>query len=110
MGWIKTLSNLITIDMGTFIEEYLQDPSMAISSALEQLAKTNRFEQVGDDSIYEELATGEFKLYEEIIFSELSCVFFTALVLCHFDSEPMSLTEIFHSFSLEDSTGIRVSE
>ena len=72
MGWTKTMSNLITIDMGTFIEEYLQDPSMAISSALEQLAKTNIFEQVDDDSIYNELATGEFKLYEEIILSELS--------------------------------------
>lgn len=68
----KTKFNLITIDMGTFIEEYLQDPSMAISSALEQLAKTNRFEQVDDDSIYNELATGEFRLYEEIILSQLS--------------------------------------
>ena len=64
--------NLITIDMGTFIEEYLQDPSRAISSALEQLAKTNRFEQVDDESIYNELATGQFRLYEEIIFSPLS--------------------------------------
>ena len=66
------MSNLITIDMGTFIEEYLKDPSLAISSALEQLTETNRFEQVDDDAIYNELATGEFKLYEEIIFSELS--------------------------------------
>ena len=66
------MSNLITIDMGTFIEEYLKDPSLAISSVLEQLAETNRFEQVDDDSIYNELATGEFKLYEEIILCELS--------------------------------------
>ena len=72
MGWTKTMSNLITIDMGTFIEEYLKDPSLAISSVLEQLAETNRFEQVDDDSIYNELATGEFKLYEEIILCELS--------------------------------------
>ena len=68
----KTKSNLITIDMGTFIEEYLQDPTMAISSALDQLAKTNRFEQVDDDSIYKQLASGEFKLYEEIILSPTS--------------------------------------
>ena len=68
----KTKFNLISIDMGTFIEEYLQDPSMAISSALEQLTKTNRFEQVDDESIYNELATGEFRLYEEIILSTLS--------------------------------------
>ena len=72
MGWTKTMSNLITIDMGTFIEEYLKDPSLAISSALEQLTETNRFEQVDDDVIYNELATGEFRLYEEIILSQLS--------------------------------------
>ena len=66
------MSNLITIDMGTFIEEYLKDPSLAISSALEQLTETNRFEQVDDDVIYNELATGEFRLYEEIILSQLS--------------------------------------
>ena len=72
MGWTKTMSNLITIDMGTFIEEYLKDPSLAISSALEQLTETNRFEQVDDDAIYNELATGEFRLYEEIILSQLS--------------------------------------
>ena len=58
--------------MGTFIEEYLQDPSRAISSALEQLNGTNRFEQIDDNSIYDQLASGEFKLYEEIIFSQLS--------------------------------------
>ena len=58
--------------MGTFIEEYLKDPSWAISSALEQLTKTNRFEQVDDESIYRELSTGEFRLYEEIIFTPLS--------------------------------------
>lgn len=66
------MSNLITIDMGTFIEEYLKDPSLAISSALKQLTETNRFEQVDDDAIYNELATGEFRLYEEIILSQLS--------------------------------------
>ena len=68
----KTKFNLITIDMGTFIEEYLKDPTLAISSALEQLTETNRFEQVDDDAIYNELATGEFRLYEEIILSQLS--------------------------------------
>ena len=68
----KTKFNLITIDMGTFIEEYLKDPTLAISSALEQLTETNRFEQVDDDSIYKQLASGEFKLYEEIILSPTS--------------------------------------
>ena len=68
----KIKYNLTNIDMGTFIEEYLQDPSRAISSALEQLNGTNRFEQIDDNSIYDQLASGEFKLYEEIIFSQLS--------------------------------------
>ena len=68
----KIKYNLTNIDMGTFIEEYLQDPSRAISSALKQLNGTNRFEQIDDDSIYTQLASGEFRLYEEIIFSQLS--------------------------------------
>lgn len=58
--------------MGTFIEEYLQDPSRAISSALQKLSETNRFEQVDDELIYQELASGEFRLYEEIILNQLS--------------------------------------
>lgn len=62
----------MTIDMGTFIEEYLQDPSRAISSALQKLSETNRFEQVDDELIYQELASGEFRLYEEIILNQLS--------------------------------------
>lgn len=52
--------------MGTFIEEYLRDPSWAISSALGQLTKTDRFDQIDEDSIYSQLASGEFRLYEEI--------------------------------------------
>ena len=58
--------NLKTNDMGTFIEEYLRDPSWAISSALGQLTKTDRFDQIDEDSIYSQLASGEFRLYEEI--------------------------------------------
>ena len=53
--------------MGTFIEDYLQDPSKAISSALELINKTNWSEQVDDDAIYAQLVTGEFQLYEEIV-------------------------------------------
>ena len=58
--------------MGTFIEEYLHDPSRAISSALQQLNKTNRFEQVDEDLIYSQLATGEFRLYEAMILNQPS--------------------------------------
>lgn len=58
--------------MGTFIEEYLHDPSRAISSALQQLNTTNRFEQVDEDSIYSQLATGEFRLYEAMILNQPS--------------------------------------
>ena len=45
--------------MGTFIEDYLQDPAGAISSALDQLNRTNRFEQIDDD----------FQAFEGLIFS-----------------------------------------
>lgn len=56
--------------MGTFIEDYLDNPSGAISSARARLAETNFYEQMDDDAIYSQIASGEFRLYEEIIFSQ----------------------------------------
>ena len=58
--------------MGTFIEEYLHDPSRAISSALQQLDQTNWYGQVDEESIYNQLATGEFRLYEAMILTQPS--------------------------------------
>lgn len=58
--------------MGTFIEDYLQNPAEAISSALDRLNKTNKFEQIDDDIIYAQLGTGQFRLYEEMVLSQIS--------------------------------------
>ena len=58
--------------MKTFIEDYLQNPTEAISSALDRLNKTNKFEQIDDDIIYAQLNTGQFRLYEEMVLSQIS--------------------------------------
>lgn len=58
--------------MGTFIEDYLQNPAGAISSALDQLNRTDKFEQIDDDIIYAQLNTGQFRLYEEMVLSQIS--------------------------------------
>lgn len=58
--------------MGTFIEDYLQNPAGAISSALDQLNRTNRLEQIDDEVIYAQLSTGQFRLYEEMVLSQNS--------------------------------------
>lgn len=72
MGSTKRIcTTKTTSKMGTFIEDYLQNPSQAISSALKQINKTNWSEQVDDDAIYAQLATGEFRLYEEIVLSQI---------------------------------------
>lgn len=56
--------------MGTFIEDYLNDPESAISSAQRQIAETNWYDNIDDEVIYTQLASGEFHLYEEIIFRQ----------------------------------------
>ena len=58
--------------MGTFIEDYLQNPAEAISSALDRLNKTDKFEQIDDDIIYAQIGTGQFRLYEEMVLSQIS--------------------------------------
>lgn len=58
--------------MGTFIEDYLSNPSRAISSARARLSETNWYDTIDDEAIYSQLASGEFRLYEEIILSQPS--------------------------------------
>lgn len=54
--------------MGTFIEDYLSDPSQAISDA--RLGVYSKFwTEYSDDEIYRELQSPEFHLYEEMILS-----------------------------------------
>ena len=55
------------IVMCNFIEDYLQNPSMAIASAAELVNSSESFFQVEEDAVYRELSSSEFRLYEEIV-------------------------------------------
>jgi hypothetical protein len=50
----------------TFIEDHLVDPSQAIANAAASVVSSDH---VDENSIYEQLDSPEFKLYEAIIFS-----------------------------------------
>lgn len=52
--------------MNTFIEDYLVDPSQAIATVS---ASLNLMDNIDEDIIYDQLASPEFRLYEEIILS-----------------------------------------
>ena len=54
--------------MRTFIEQYLQNPSDAIALAQGRVNSTDWMDSIDDEMIYSQLATPEFRLYEEIVF------------------------------------------
>jgi hypothetical protein len=51
--------------MCTFIEDYLDSPSAAIAKAMNE--QKNRFDDIDENQIYQQLASPEFRLYEDII-------------------------------------------
>jgi hypothetical protein len=51
--------------MCTFIEDYLDSPSAAIARAMSE--QQNRFNDIDENLIYQQLASPEFRLYEDII-------------------------------------------
>lgn len=53
--------------MCTFIEDYLSSPSAAIARAMNE--QKNRFNDIDENMIYQQLASPEFRLYEDIILS-----------------------------------------
>lgn len=56
-----------TILMKSFIEAYLENPTMAIAEAQQIIGEETWFDTVDDNAIYEQLASPEFRLYEQII-------------------------------------------
>jgi hypothetical protein len=58
--------------MRNFIEGYLADPAQAISEA--RLGARQRFwyDEFDDDMIYKEIATPEFRLYQEVVMADES--------------------------------------
>lgn len=56
--------------MSTFIEDYLQNPSQAISSARERAETRFKFDSFDEEMIYKEMASPEFHLYEAVLMSD----------------------------------------
>ena len=56
--------------MSNFIEDYLQNPSQAISSARERADRRFKFDSLDQQMIYKEIASPEFHLYEAIVMSD----------------------------------------
>ncbi len=56
--------------MNSFIEDYLQCPTSAIASAQQRSQNLSWAIDVDEETIYDALASGQFRLYEEIVFSK----------------------------------------
>lgn len=55
--------------MRNFIEDYLNNPTLAVAAAVDSLTDIDRFADIDEESVYKQIATPEFRLYEEIILS-----------------------------------------
>ena len=53
--------------MSNFIEDYLVDPSQAISAARQSAYNRFWYDEFDEEKTYEEIASPEFRLYEEMI-------------------------------------------
>ena len=58
--------------MSNFIEDYLQNPSQAISSARERAESRFKFDSFDEEMIYKEMASPEFHLYEAMLMSDVN--------------------------------------
>ena len=71
-GMTKFNTKTITL-MNSFIADYLQDPSLAVAVAQTSCRHTMWLDNIDEDEIYRQLASGEFRLYEEIVLSPEIC-------------------------------------
>lgn len=58
--------------MNNFIEDYLYNPTQAISAARERAAIRFRSVQYDEELIYNEMASPEFRLYEAVVMSDVN--------------------------------------
>lgn len=58
-----------------FIQGYLADPAQAVSEALVRANQRFLSDDFDEEIIYRELATPEFRLYEEIVLAEETEIF-----------------------------------
>lgn len=66
-GIPKLKTVLIQVVMYNFIDDYLYNPSMAVAAAAESSRNQKWYDNVDEESIYKELASPEYRLYETII-------------------------------------------
>ena len=55
--------------MKTFIEDYLHNPGKAIASAVVASKSLGWPDNIDEDLIYAQIASAEFRLYEDIVVS-----------------------------------------
>ena len=53
--------------MRTFIEDYLQNPSLAIANAQKSSSSSTWADNIDDETIYSQIASPEFALYQAIV-------------------------------------------
>lgn len=53
--------------MKSFIADYLQDPTSAIAESQVEISSRMWFDEINEEEIYRQLASPEFRLYEEMI-------------------------------------------
>lgn len=53
--------------MCNFIDDYLYNPSKAVAAAAEKSRSQKCYDSVEEESIYKELASPEYRLYEAIV-------------------------------------------
>ena len=55
--------------MSTVIEDYLNNPNSALAAALERSKSLSWASEIDEEMVYDDLASGQFRLYEAMIFS-----------------------------------------
>ena len=61
------MNDLNQVVMYNFIDDYLNNPSNAVAAAAESSRNQKWYDSVDEESIYKELASAEYHLYESII-------------------------------------------
>ena len=61
--------------MCTFIEDYIQNPSEAIASAVSKAGTILWADSIDEDQIYQQIGTGSFRLYEELLDFSYLCTY-----------------------------------
>ena len=61
------MNDLNQVVMYNFIDDYLNNPSNAVAAAAESSREQKWYDNIDQESIYKDLASPEYRLYEAII-------------------------------------------